>query len=200
MAVASNIPPIAPKDPREAWTRYFRAPITVLPFRGIGFMIVRLDCIKEPPFFPTSAVFHNIKFNVLDYRYPIYNYARPPPRTTFSHSQKDPTPKNWEELGDWRSAASQAQYHTYRSCSLVIVKPANPLEIRRQQHAQAQKQQRDRMKAALDRIAQIMEVGGVNEGTSGTKAELLETAVDYIQTLQGQIEELRGSSHATAAV
>ncbi|KAL4873950.1 hypothetical protein BDV12DRAFT_191817 [Aspergillus spectabilis] len=84
--------------------------------------------------------------------------------------------------------------------SLVIVKPANPLDFRRQQHAQAQKQQRDRMKAALDRIAQIMEVGGVNEGTSGTKAELLETAVGYIQSLQGQIDELRGSRHATASV
>jgi hypothetical protein len=53
--------------------------------------------------------------------------------------------------------------------SVVIVAPASPTEFKRKQHAQAQKYQRDRMKAALDRMAQIMEVGGMNAGTGGTK-------------------------------
>lgn len=52
---------------------------------------------------------------------------------------------------------------------MVIVTQGNPIELRRKHHAQAQKQQRDRMKAALDRIAQIMEGAGVREGTNGTK-------------------------------
>ncbi|KAL4782600.1 hypothetical protein BJX76DRAFT_358756 [Aspergillus varians] len=82
--------------------------------------------------------------------------------------------------------------------SLVVVTAGSPTEFKRKQHAQAQKQQRDRLKAALDRIAQIMEDGGPNAGTGGgaTKAELVEAAVDYIQSLQGQLEELRGR-HAT---
>ncbi|KAL3454176.1 hypothetical protein BJX65DRAFT_262886 [Aspergillus insuetus] len=52
--------------------------------------------------------------------------------------------------------------------SVVLVAPGDPTEFKRKQHAQAQKNQRDRMKAALDRIAQIMEGGGVNAGTSTT--------------------------------
>ncbi|KAL2865909.1 uncharacterized protein BJX67DRAFT_382295 [Aspergillus lucknowensis] len=84
---------------------------------------------------------------------------------------------------------------------LDLVAPASPTEFKRKQHAQAQKQQRDRLKAALDRIAQILERGGgggVHAGTGGTKAELVEAAVEYIQTLQGQIEQMRGVRHATS--
>jgi hypothetical protein len=52
--------------------------------------------------------------------------------------------------------------------SVVLVAPGDPTEFKRKQHAQAQKNQRDRMKAALDRIAQIMEGGGVNTGTTAS--------------------------------
>ncbi|KAJ0414738.1 hypothetical protein BJY00DRAFT_19276 [Aspergillus carlsbadensis] len=81
--------------------------------------------------------------------------------------------------------------------SVILVATGDPTEFKRKQHAQAQKNQRDRMKAALDRIAQIMEGGGVNAGTTAattgaTKVELLEAAIGYIQRLQGQIEEMRG--------
>ncbi|KAL2801810.1 hypothetical protein BJX63DRAFT_438478 [Aspergillus granulosus] len=79
--------------------------------------------------------------------------------------------------------------------AVVLVATVDPTEFKRKQHAQAQKNQRDRMKAALDRIAQIMEGGGVHTGTtSGTKVELLEAAIGYIQRLQGQIEEMRGAT------
>ncbi|KAL4747027.1 hypothetical protein BDW72DRAFT_206844 [Aspergillus terricola var. indicus] len=80
---------------------------------------------------------------------------------------------------------------------LVLVAPASPIDFKRKQHAQAQKQQRDRMKSALDRMAQMLATGtgGVNAGTigCGTKVELVEAAADYIERLQGQIEELRAS-------
>ncbi|KAL4973520.1 hypothetical protein BDW66DRAFT_153706 [Aspergillus desertorum] len=83
---------------------------------------------------------------------------------------------------------------------LVLVAPASPIEFKRRQHAQAQKQQRDRMKSALDRMAQMLATGagGVHAETAscGTKAELVEAAVEYIGRLQGQIEELK-ASHAT---
>ncbi|KAL4767008.1 hypothetical protein BDW60DRAFT_220888 [Aspergillus nidulans var. acristatus] len=83
---------------------------------------------------------------------------------------------------------------------LVLVAPASPMDFKRKQHAQAQKQQRDRMKSALERMAQMLATGtgGVHAGTAncGTKVELVEAAVDYIERLQGQIEELR-ASHAT---
>ncbi|KAL4942390.1 hypothetical protein BDV06DRAFT_222244 [Aspergillus oleicola] len=85
--------------------------------------------------------------------------------------------------------------------SVVLVAPGSPMQFKRKQHAQAQKQQRDRMRAALDRIAATLEGAGdrvnVNAGTGGTKAELVEAAVEYIQSLQGQIEQLRGAGHAT---
>ncbi|KAJ5589396.1 hypothetical protein N7537_012074 [Penicillium hordei] len=80
--------------------------------------------------------------------------------------------------------------------SLLIMTNPNSTETRRRQHADAQKCQRDRMKAALGQIEQIMRMGGAgNDGTSGTKAELLETAVEYIQHLQKQVEELRELGH-----
>ncbi|KAF4770613.1 hypothetical protein HAV15_013166 [Penicillium sp. str.  len=72
----------------------------------------------------------------------------------------------------------------------------NSTENRRRQHADAQKCQRDRMKAALGQIERTMRIGGTgNEGMGGTKAELLETAVEYIQHLQKQVEELRELGH-----
>ncbi|KAL4922053.1 hypothetical protein BDW62DRAFT_197291 [Aspergillus aurantiobrunneus] len=77
----------------------------------------------------------------------------------------------------------------------LVIPPATPTDLKRKQHAQAQKQQRDRLKCALDRIAHMLEGGGVQAGTGATKAELVEAAVEYIQKLQGQVEELRG--HAT---
>ncbi|OJJ00761.1 hypothetical protein ASPVEDRAFT_40292 [Aspergillus versicolor CBS 583.65] len=83
--------------------------------------------------------------------------------------------------------------------TVVVVASASPTEFKRKQHAQAQKQQRDRLKAALDRMAHVLE-GRVHAGTSGTKAELVEAAVEYIQSLQGEIAQLRvalGARHAT---
>ncbi|CBF83967.1 predicted protein [Aspergillus nidulans FGSC A4] len=83
---------------------------------------------------------------------------------------------------------------------LVLVAPASSIEFKRKQHAQAQKLQRDRMKSALDRMARMLATGtgGVHAGTAscGTKAELVEAAVEYIERLHGQLEELR-ASHAT---
>ncbi|BCS23036.1 uncharacterized protein APUU_31261A [Aspergillus puulaauensis] len=75
--------------------------------------------------------------------------------------------------------------------TVVVVASDSPTEFKRKQHAQAQKQQRDRLKTALDRIARIMEGRGVQAGTGGSKAELVEAAVKYIQSLQGEIEQLR---------
>ncbi|KAE8344838.1 hypothetical protein BDV24DRAFT_160141 [Aspergillus arachidicola] len=76
--------------------------------------------------------------------------------------------------------------------SVDILAVPNSAKCRKRQHADAQKCQRDRMKVALDQMARIMKMGGVgDEGTNGTKAKLLETAVEYIQYLQGQVEELR---------
>ncbi|KNG91177.1 hypothetical protein ANOM_000558 [Aspergillus nomiae NRRL 13137] len=88
--------------------------------------------------------------------------------------------------------------------SANILAVSNSAKCRKRQHADAQKCQRDRMKVALDRMARIMRIGGVgDEGTSGTKARLLETAVEYIQRLQDQVEELRescNSGHATLPI
>ncbi|KAJ5963289.1 uncharacterized protein N7479_003165 [Penicillium vulpinum] len=83
----------------------------------------------------------------------------------------------------------------------------NSIETRRKQHADAQKCQRDRMKAALDQIERIMKMGGAgNVRTGGTKtnvlirnllsqADLLETVVEYIQHPQKQVKELRELGH-----
>ncbi|KAJ5490399.1 hypothetical protein N7453_011224 [Penicillium expansum] len=96
--------------------------------------------------------------------------------------------------------------------SILVMPYLNSTEARRRQHADAQKSQRDRMKAALGQMERIMRMGGAgNERTIGTKtnvltrnllgqAELLETTVEYIQHLQKQVKELRElghSSHAT---
>ncbi|KAL4805407.1 hypothetical protein BDV18DRAFT_161061 [Aspergillus unguis] len=74
----------------------------------------------------------------------------------------------------------------------TLVRPASPTDSKRKAHAQAQKQNRDRMKAALDRIAQMLEAGGgVHAFGGGTKAELVEAAIEYIEHLQGQLAHLR---------
>ncbi|KAJ9486607.1 hypothetical protein VN97_g6720 [Penicillium thymicola] len=84
--------------------------------------------------------------------------------------------------------------------SLLIMTNPISTETRRRQHADAQKCQRDRMKAALGQIERIMRIGGTgNKEMSGTKAELLETAVEYIQHLQKQVEELRELGHSDHA-
>ncbi|KAL4954472.1 hypothetical protein BDW69DRAFT_183518 [Aspergillus filifer] len=49
---------------------------------------------------------------------------------------------------------------------VVLVAPGSPMEFKRKQHAQAQKQQRDRLKAALDRIAAMLPGAGVGAGAS----------------------------------
>ncbi len=53
--------------------------------------------------------------------------------------------------------------------TVVIVASDSPTEFKRKQHAQAQKQQRDRLNAALDRIARAMDGRGAPAGTGGTK-------------------------------
>ncbi|KAL3456024.1 hypothetical protein BJX64DRAFT_297085 [Aspergillus heterothallicus] len=111
------------------------------------------------------------------------------------------------------SAQHRMPYPRIQKRRLIEIRPKGAIlsvaredstESRRRQHADAQKSQRDRMKAALDQIARMMEVGGVDEkGLSGTKAMLLETAVEYIRYLQEQVEELRescNSGHATQKV
>ncbi|KAE8165064.1 hypothetical protein BDV40DRAFT_297915 [Aspergillus tamarii] len=108
------------------------------------------------------------------------------------------------------SKHSSLPYPQNRQQKLVEIRPKGSVDIltvpnsakcRKRQHADAQKCQRDRMNVALDQMARILKIGGVwDEGTSGTKAKLLETAVEYIQHLQNQVEELRescNSGHAT---
>ncbi|KAL4884914.1 hypothetical protein BJY04DRAFT_214798 [Aspergillus karnatakaensis] len=80
--------------------------------------------------------------------------------------------------------------------TLTVVARLSHGDIKRKQHAQAQKTQRDRMKSALQAMEDLLEgaegAGGVQAGKgSGTKAELVEAAVEYIRTLQGQLDELR---------
>lgn len=53
--------------------------------------------------------------------------------------------------------------------TVLVVASDSPTEFKRKQHAQAQKQQRDRLKTALDQIAGIMEGRGVQTGTGGSK-------------------------------
>ncbi|GFG26575.1 hypothetical protein IFM61606_06564 [Aspergillus udagawae] len=61
-----------------------------------------------------------------------------------------------------------------------------------------QKNQRDRLKAALEQMARVLHAGGVRSGPrgpSGTKlqVELIETAVEYIQSLEKEVKTLRSS-------
>ncbi|CEL07704.1 hypothetical protein ASPCAL10859 [Aspergillus calidoustus] len=74
--------------------------------------------------------------------------------------------------------------------SVSTVHQISSTESRRKRHAVTQKEQRDRINVALKRMAQVMESGGLR-GTSGTKADLIFSAVEYIQTLQQQVKELR---------
>ncbi|KAF4218285.1 hypothetical protein CNMCM8980_005465 [Aspergillus fumigatiaffinis] len=70
------------------------------------------------------------------------------------------------------------------------------VDSRRKRHAISQKNQRDRLKAALEQMARVLHAGGVGSGPrglSGTKVELIETAVEYIQSLEKEVKTLRSS-------
>ncbi|GFF52836.1 hypothetical protein IFM51744_07947 [Aspergillus udagawae] len=70
------------------------------------------------------------------------------------------------------------------------------VDSRRKRHAISQKNQRDRLKAALEQMAGVLHAGGVGSGprgSSGTKVELIETAVEYIQSLEKEVKALRSS-------
>ncbi|KAL3474750.1 hypothetical protein BJX99DRAFT_174466 [Aspergillus californicus] len=62
-------------------------------------------------------------------------------------------------------------------------------DLKRKRHAQTQKHQRDRMKAALDLMANTLEARGV--GTTGSRAEVVEAAVEHILSLQAELDGLR---------
>ncbi|RHZ48252.1 hypothetical protein CDV55_100710 [Aspergillus turcosus] len=76
------------------------------------------------------------------------------------------------------------------------------VDSRRKRHAISQKNQRDRLKAALEQMARVLHAGGLGSGSSagsglrgpsGTKVELIETAVEYIQSLEKEVKMLRSS-------
>ncbi|KAH1492735.1 hypothetical protein KXV95_001405 [Aspergillus fumigatus] len=70
------------------------------------------------------------------------------------------------------------------------------VDSRRKRHAISQKNQRDRLKAALEQMARVLHAGGVGSGprrSSGTRVELIETAVEYIQRLEKEVKTLRSS-------
>ncbi|KAF7117626.1 hypothetical protein CNMCM5793_006718 [Aspergillus hiratsukae] len=91
---------------------------------------------------------------------------------------------------------------------------AAQVDSRRKRHAISQKNQRDRLKAALELMARVLHAGGVASGSgsgsgprgpSGTKVrataldswhlrvELIESAVEYIQSLEKEVKMLRSS-------
>ncbi|RLL98486.1 hypothetical protein CFD26_102970 [Aspergillus turcosus] len=87
---------------------------------------------------------------------------------------------------------------------------APQVDSRRKRHAISQKNQRDRLKAALEQMARVLHAGGLGSGSSagsglrgpsGTKVrglnsyrvELIETAVEYIQSLEKEVKMLRSS-------
>ncbi|KAL3488956.1 hypothetical protein BJX62DRAFT_239540 [Aspergillus germanicus] len=76
-----------------------------------------------------------------------------------------------------------------RPKEIIIHTHTSPLDHKRKRHAQTQKHQRDRMKAALEVLANTLEARGV--GATGTKAEVVELAVEYILGLQREVEGLR---------
>ncbi|BCS24198.1 uncharacterized protein APUU_40642S [Aspergillus puulaauensis] len=67
----------------------------------------------------------------------------------------------------------------------LLVSPAR-IDPKRKRHAQTQKNQRDRMKAALELMARTLEARGVD--TAGTRAEVVEAAVEYILSLQTEMD------------
>ncbi|KAH2125225.1 hypothetical protein KXW75_005654 [Aspergillus fumigatus] len=70
------------------------------------------------------------------------------------------------------------------------------VDSRRKRHAISQKNQRDRLKAALEQMARVLHAGGVGSGprrSSGTRVELIETAVEYIRRLEKEVKTLRSS-------
>ncbi|RHZ47224.1 uncharacterized protein CDV56_102768 [Aspergillus thermomutatus] len=89
------------------------------------------------------------------------------------------------------------------------------VDSRRKRHALSQKNQRDRLKAALEQMARVLHAGGVGsvffmgllsaetraagsgmvaDGVESTlQVELIETAVEYIQSLEKEVKTLRSS-------
>ncbi|CEN61750.1 hypothetical protein ASPCAL08398 [Aspergillus calidoustus] len=76
-----------------------------------------------------------------------------------------------------------------RPKGILLHSHTSPLDHKRKRHAQTQKHQRDRMKAALEVLANTLEAQGV--GATGTRAEVVELAVEYILELQRELEGLR---------
>ncbi|KAL4869249.1 hypothetical protein BDV12DRAFT_196495 [Aspergillus spectabilis] len=75
-----------------------------------------------------------------------------------------------------------------RPKELLVTRSDIP-DLKRKRHAQTQKNQRDRMKTALELMANTLVANGVE--ATGTRAELVETAVEYIMNLQQELDALR---------
>ncbi|KAL3465452.1 hypothetical protein BJX64DRAFT_252440 [Aspergillus heterothallicus] len=86
--------------------------------------------------------------------------------------------------------SSSRKHIEIRPKEILLLSHPAPLDQKRKRHAQTQKHQRDRMKAALEVLASTLESRGV--GTTGTRAEVVEMAVEYILGLQRELEGLRG--------
>ncbi|KAE8374471.1 hypothetical protein BDV26DRAFT_295972 [Aspergillus bertholletiae] len=75
---------------------------------------------------------------------------------------------------------------------LLIKIPKSHSDFKRQKHALSQKNQRDRLKTAFDQMAHVLSTSGVDNGRKRglyTKVDLIETAVEYIQYLQTELNE-----------
>ncbi|KAL2857080.1 hypothetical protein BJY01DRAFT_242484 [Aspergillus pseudoustus] len=87
------------------------------------------------------------------------------------------------------SPAYTRKHIEIRPKEVILLSHPSPLDHKRKRHAQTQKHQRDRMKAALEELANTLGSQGV--GATGTRAEVVEMAVEYILGLQREIEGLR---------
>ncbi|KAL4878818.1 hypothetical protein BJY04DRAFT_220881 [Aspergillus karnatakaensis] len=83
-----------------------------------------------------------------------------------------------------------------RPKELLVARSDMP-DLKRKRHAQTQKNQRDRMKAALELLANTLVASGVE--TTGTKAEVAEAAVQHIRYLQRELNALRLRSSSPSA-
>ncbi|KAL2809362.1 hypothetical protein BJX63DRAFT_405937 [Aspergillus granulosus] len=89
-----------------------------------------------------------------------------------------------------RSSPYTRKHIEIRPKEILLLSHSAPLDHKRKRHAQTQKHQRDRMKAALEVLANTLESRGV--GATGTRVEIVEMAVEYILNLQKELEGLRG--------
>lgn len=85
----------------------------------------------------------------------------------------------------------------------MLVSPAR-IDPKRKRHAQTQKNQRDRMKAAVELMARTLEARGVDTARTRVRlalliavfqltdlqAEVVEAAVEYILSLQTEMDSL----------